>query len=58
VTPASTWIITVPSTFGGRRPNVQVFLTNGEEVWTDMTVTSAVVSITFPVPTAGSAVLT
>lgn len=55
-TPAATWIISVPGTFAGRLPAVEIYVA-GERVLTDVAATTSTVTITFPVPTAGSAVL-
>ncbi len=54
-TPASTWLI--PVTGFNRRPNVAIYV-GGEEVETDIVATSTLVTVTFPAPTAGTAVLT
>jgi hypothetical protein len=51
----ATWVIPVPVTMG-RRPNVDVYV-GGELVDTDITADSTQVTITFPSPTIGTAVL-
>lgn len=56
-TPAGSWIIAVPASFG-RRPNVAVYLATGEEVHADVTASTSTVTVTFATPTAGTAVLT
>lgn len=53
--PVSTWVIPHPLE---RRPGVTVFLATGEEVEADVTASSTVVSITFPAPMVGQAILT
>ena len=53
--PSAQW--TISHTFG-RRPDVNVYLTTGERVITDVTASTTQVVITFPTPTAGYAVLT
>lgn len=55
-TPAATWIIDVPAAFG-RRPAVSIYLGN-ELVDTDIVASSTTVSVIFPAPASGSAVLT
>lgn len=55
-TPAATWILTVPDAIG-RRPSVAIFVA-GQQVIADVTADSHTVSVQFPNPTAGSAVLT
>jgi hypothetical protein len=55
-TPLATWTIPVPGAMG-RRPNVAVYVA-GEMVETDVTSSLTEVVITFPEPTAGTAVLT
>jgi hypothetical protein len=55
-TPSAQWVITIPSM--GRLPNVAIYLTSGESVLTDFTVTNTLVTITFPSATAGYAVMT
>jgi len=52
--PAATWIIPNPY---GRLADVQVYLPNGEQIDPDITATEDVVTVVFPDPTAGSAVL-
>lgn len=54
--PAATWIITVPEAFG-RRPAVAIYVSD-ELVDTDVVASSSQVSVIFPAPTAGTAVLT
>lgn len=54
-TPSAGW--NIPHTLG-RRPNVAVYLDSGEHVEADVTASSSAVSITFPAPVMGSAVLT
>jgi hypothetical protein len=55
-TPAATWIIAVPVDFE-RTPAVSVYV-GGELVFTDVTADETTVTIEFPSPTAGLAVLT
>jgi len=50
------WHITFPDL--GRLPNVQIYLTSGEAILTDILSTSTSVTVTFPSPTAGYAVIT
>lgn len=57
LTASAQWSIPVPAAFEGRRPAVAVYL-NGEHVETDVTATAELVTITFPMPTPGTAVLT
>lgn len=54
--PAGTWTLTVPPEFG-RTPSVAIYV-GGQLVITDVTADSTTVSVQFPNPTAGSAVLT
>lgn len=53
-TPAATWIINHPL---GRMPNIAVYIA-GELVDTDVVASTTVVTITFPLPAAGVAVIT
>ncbi len=53
--PLATWVIAVPGTMG-RRPNVDVYIAN-ELVDADVVASTTQVSITFPSPQIGSAVL-
>lgn len=53
--PLATWII--PHSFG-RIPAVSVYLNTGEEIEPDVIASVTTVSIMFPTPTAGTAVLT
>lgn len=53
--PSAQW--TIPHAFG-RRPDVDVYLTSGELVITDVSASATQVVVTFPTPTAGYAVLT
>ena len=53
---AAQWHITFPDL--GRLPNVQIYLTTGEVILIDFVSTSTSVTITFPSPTAGYAVIT
>ena len=55
-TPAATWTIAVPPEFG-RRPVVGVYIAD-EAVFTDVVADASTVTITFPAPTSGTAVLT
>jgi hypothetical protein len=55
--PAGTWILPVPDGFG-RRPEVAVYLETGEQVFADVVASPTLVTVTFPTPTAGYAVLT
>jgi hypothetical protein len=50
------WHITFPDL--GRLPNVQIYLTSGEFIITDVLSTSTSVTVTFPSLTAGYAVIT
>jgi hypothetical protein len=54
--PAAQWYITFPDL--GRLPNVQIYLTSGEFIITDVLSTSTSVTVTFPSATAGYAVIT
>jgi hypothetical protein len=54
--PLAQWYITIPDL--GRLPNVQIYLTSGEMILTDLVSTNSSVTITFPNPTAGFAVIT
>lgn len=54
--PSSSWVLPVPEEFG-RRPNVAIYVA-GEQVEADVNATSSTVSVQFPTPTSGSAVLT
>ena len=54
---AGAWTITVPAAFDGRLPSVTVWV-DDEIVEADVTSSGSIVTITFPQPTAGSAVLT
>lgn len=54
--PSASWVIAVPAAFE-RRPGVAVYVA-GEQVEADVTADSSTVSIQFPTPTSGSAVLT
>lgn len=56
-TPSAQWVIPIPSEFT-RRPEVSIYLNSGELVFADVTVTAQYVTVTFPTPTAGIAVLT
>ncbi len=51
----ATWVINHPL---GRRPNVALFTTDGEEVEADIIASNTVVTITLPGPMAGQAILT
>jgi len=53
-TPLATWTIPHELT---RRPNVSIYSTSGEEVEADVSASLTQVSISFPAPFAGSAVL-
>jgi hypothetical protein len=53
--PAATWIVQHPF---NRVPDVAVYLTTGEVVDPTIFANDTTVTITFPTPTAGSAVLT
>jgi hypothetical protein len=55
-TPAAQWFITFPDL--GRLPSVQIYLTSGEAILTDVVSTSTSVTVTFPSATAGYAVIT
>jgi len=57
-TPSSSWMVTVPVFFGGRRPNVQVYLSDGNVALADVFSDAANVNVTFAVPTTGWVVLT
>lgn len=48
--PAATWILPHPL---GRVPTVQVFLSGGEAVLTDVAADSAYITVTFPSPQQG-----
>lgn len=50
------WYITFPDL--GRLPAVQIYLTSGEAILTDILSTSTSVTVTFPSATAGYAVIT
>lgn len=54
--PADTWTIPVPNTFA-RLPSVTLYSPDGVQVESDITVTLQTVTVTFPVPYAGSALL-
>jgi hypothetical protein len=54
-TPSANWIIAHPL---GRRPGVNIYLSSGEAVEADVSASLSSVSITFPSPVSGSAVLT
>lgn len=54
--PSASWIIPVPVSMG-RRPNVAVYIL-GNQVEADVSADSTTVSIAFPSPIAGTAVLT
>lgn len=54
-TPLATWVVAHTV---GRRPNVAIYLPTGEEVDADVVSSPTVVTITFPSPTMGQAVLT
>jgi len=54
--PSAQWHITYPTL--GRLPSVQIYLTSGEAILTDILATQTDVTITFPSPTAGYAVIT
>lgn len=56
ITPAATWTIPIPPEFT-RTPAVDVYV-DGEQVITDISADSNNVTIQFPGPTAGIAVLT
>lgn len=53
---ASSWHVPVPPELG-RRPVVQVYLSDGELVWADVTASPTDVYVTFPAPYAGFVVL-
>lgn len=55
-TPSAQWHITFPDL--GRLPSVQIYLTSGEMLLTDIVSTSSSVTVTFPSATAGYAVIT
>jgi len=55
-TPSAQWHITFPDL--GRLPSVQIYLTTGEMLLTDIVSTSTSVTVTFPSATAGYAVIT
>jgi hypothetical protein len=55
-TPAAQWHVTFPEL--GRLPSVQIYLTSGENILTDIVSTSTSVTVTFPSATAGYAVIT
>lgn len=55
-TPSAQWVIPIASL--GRLPSVQIYLTTGESILTDLVVTTTLVTITFPSATAGYAVIT
>lgn len=57
--PASTWNIPFPTGMA-RRPDVQLYSTSGEAIEADVvaTIATSIVTVTFPSPFAGSAVLT
>jgi hypothetical protein len=54
--PSAQWHITFPDL--GRLPSVQIYLTTGEFIITDVLSTSTSVTVTFPSATAGYAVIT
>lgn len=54
--PLATWTITVPIVFT-RLPQVSIFDPDGDQVETDVNVTMSTVTITFPSPQTGTAVL-
>ncbi len=54
-TPLATWVIAVPGVMG-RRPNVDIYIAN-ELVEADVVASTTQVTITFPSPQSGSAVL-
>jgi hypothetical protein len=55
-TPSAQWHITFPDL--GRLPAVQIYLTSGEAILTDVVSTSTSVTVTFPSATSGYAVIT
>ena len=55
LTPSATWTFTH---LFGRRPNVIVYNAAGQEVFADVTADDMLVTVVFPTPTTGSAVLT
>lgn len=55
--PAATWTIAVPDGFPPRRPAVALYI-GDELVDADVVATPTTVTVTFPAPVAGSAVLT
>jgi hypothetical protein len=55
-TASAQWHITFPDM--GRLPSVQIYLTSGEAILTDILSTSTSVTVTFPSATAGYAVIT
>lgn len=54
--PAATWILAIPAEFT-RRPTVSLYDASGEEVEADVFVSSGTVTVIFPAPFAGTAVL-
>jgi hypothetical protein len=54
--PQSTWVITLPNDLG-RLPAVTIYDDLGEVVEADVTATSTVVSISFPAPATGTAII-
>lgn len=56
-TPAATWIIAIPAEFT-RRPTISIYDTAGDLVEADVTASATIATITFPIPYAGTAVIT
>lgn len=57
-TPSASWSVVVPVFFGGRRPNVQVYLADGSVALADVFSDASNVNVTFASPTTGWVVLT
>lgn len=57
-TPSASWSVVVPVFFGGRRPNVQVYLADGSVALADVFSDTNNVNVTFAAPATGWVVLT
>lgn len=55
-TPLGTWTIGIPSGFT-RKPEVAIYLSTGEQVFSTLFIVGSTVTITFSSPTSGTAVL-
>jgi hypothetical protein len=55
-TPSASWLLAVPGGIG-RPPQVQVFLTSGEQILTDVYATAATVNVVFAAPATGYVIL-